>query len=204
MSNRNEQVNRIPCKGTGCTKGFRHSKETKEKISKANFGKIFSVEHRAKLSLAKKGKKIPRVWSEESREKLRKFHLGRKHTKEALEKMSQGHKGLFTKEKHPNWIKDRTMLSVKDDRGYYGTDTASREWSRNVKKRDMWKCQMANNDCNGRMESHHILNWKDYPELRYELRNGITLCHYHHPKSRKEEEKLSPYLQSLIKQTICQ
>ena len=48
------------------------------------------------------------------------------------------------------------------------------------------------------METHHILSWKDYPELHYQINNGITLCHAHHPRGKENEAKLSPYLQSLV------
>jgi len=40
---------------------------------------------------------------------------------------------------------------------------------------------------------------RDYPELRYEVNNGITLCHFHHPRKINDEMKLSPYFQELIK-----
>lgn len=78
----------------------------------------------------------------------------------------------------------------------------SREWMKAVKNRDGWKCRIADENCNGRMEAHHILNWKDHPELRYEINNGITLCHAHHPRKRAEEKRLSPYFQELINQEV--
>ena len=77
-------------------------------------------------------------------------------------------------------------------------DCQYREWMLAVKNRDNWKCKINNNDCSGRLESHHILNWKDYPELRYEINNGITLCHAHHPRKRAEEKRLSPYFKELV------
>ena len=63
----------------------------------------------------------------------------------------------------------------------------------NVLKRDNFKCKIGNKDCIGRIEAHHILIWSEYPELRYEINNGITLCHAHHPKKRAEEKQLVPY-----------
>lgn len=55
-----------------------------------------------------------------------------------------------------------------------------------------------NPECSGRMESHHILNWVDYPEERYNVKNGITLCHAHHPRGRKSEQELQNLLQELV------
>lgn len=60
-----------------------------------------------------------------------------------------------------------------------------------VKNRDSWKCKLLNEDCSGRLEAHHIVPWSESLELRYEVNNGITLCHYHHPKKRIEEQRLA-------------
>ena len=43
-----------------------------------------------------------------------------------------------------------------------------------------------------------ILGWTDYPELRYEVNNGITLCHFHHPREWKEEKRLISEFQKLV------
>ena len=83
--------------------------------------------------------------------------------------------------------------SIRDRRS-----SAYGEWRHQVWLRDNFKCKIANPDCLGGIEAHHILNWVDYPELRYQLNNGITLCHAHHPRRRAEEKRLSPYFQSLV------
>jgi hypothetical protein len=74
------------------------------------------------------------------------------------------------------------------------------EWAVAVKNRDGWKCKISDNNCFGRLESHHILRWKDYPELRYEVNNGITLCQFHHPRKIKDEMNLIPTFKELIKE----
>jgi len=96
---------------------------------------------------------------------------------------------------HPRYIVDRTLL--KDDYHDRGGQL-HREWSRSVKNRDGWKCKIANGDCSGQVVAHHILSWRDYQELRYEVNNGITLCQFHHPRKRNDEIRLSPYFQGLI------
>ena len=96
---------------------------------------------------------------------------------------------------HPLWIVNRNQLRKSEKKHL---DGKYRDWMFAVKKRDGWKCRVSNSYCKGRLESHHILNWIDYPELRYEINNGITLCHAHHPRGREREAELSPYLQSLV------
>jgi hypothetical protein len=57
---------------------------------------------------------------------------------------------------------------------------------------------VTNKQCCGRIEAHHIFNWKEYPDLRFIINNGITLCKFHHPRGRVKEKLLSTYLQELV------
>ena len=130
-----------------------------------------------------------------------------KGTKDVVKAWNKGTKGLckpnsgsFQKgqnagELSPFWIRDRTKIKMSDR---YKEDANYKVWRKEVYKRDRWKCRIANSDCKGRIEAHHILNWVHYPELRYIINNGITLCHAHHPRGRKKEAELSPYLQQLV------
>lgn len=45
---------------------------------------------------------------------------------------------------------------------------------------------------------HHILGFKEHPELRYDINNGITLCHFHHPRKKEEEKRLIPTFMELV------
>jgi hypothetical protein len=100
-----------------------------------------------------------------------------------------------TREKSHSWIKDRTKLKTDRQKMY---DTQYKYWMLEVKKRDKWKCRIKDNNCKGKLEAHHILGWSTYPELRYNVNNGISLCHYHHPRKRVDEVRLSPYFKELI------
>ena len=71
-------------------------------------------------------------------------------------------------------------------------------WRMAVYTRDDFKCKIANEDCEGKIEAHHILGFTKFPELRYELKNGITLCHAHHPRKRAEEKLIVPDFQRLL------
>lgn len=104
----------------------------------------------------------------------------------------------ISKENHPNWIKDRSKLARKSNGDEYRNSPASRDWSKSVKNRDGWKCRIADQNCSEKVVAHHILSWRDYPELRYTINNGITLCHSHHPMKREEEKRLAPVFQELV------
>lgn len=103
-------------------------------------------------------------------------------------------KGKYVGENSPVWIKDRSKLAKRQERN----DTTYKEWRKKVWLRDNFKCKIANPDCCGRIEAHHILSWSEYPDLRYEINNGITLCHAHHPRKRAEEKRLVPTFKELV------
>lgn len=160
---------------------YRHSLETIRKIAESNKGKKRSIETRRKLSLSHKGKT---PWE------------GKKHTQESKSKMSQSAKRSFSNGRMPwNFIEDRTKLKKQAQR--WGN--AHKFWSISVKKRDKWKCRLLSDLCNGRVEAHHIKSWSHYPALRYEIKNGITLCRFHHPRKREDEIKLESKFLKMIR-----
>jgi len=97
-------------------------------------------------------------------------------------------------EKSPRWIKDRTLIKLDKERG----GPLHKQWSKNVKQRDNWKCKLADTNCKGKLVAHHILSWREYPKLRYIINNGISLCHAHHPRRRAEEKRLESTFQELV------
>lgn len=125
---------------------------------------------------------------------------GKKHTDKWKELMSQkmiGKKYPQTSGKnHWRWKEDRTQLCRISKQGERRTSTYF-NWRKEVWKRDNYQCRINNCDCKGKIIAHHILSWKDYPELRYEINNGITLCQAHHPRKRAEEKRLIPFFQGL-------
>ena len=95
--------------------------------------------------------------------------------------------------KHHNW---KGGIKFREKHSLFNPEYV--EWRSTVFKRDSWKCKIADENCNGQLEAHHILPWRDFVELRYQINNGITLCHYHHPRKSEEVVKLSPYFQELV------
>jgi hypothetical protein len=119
------------------------------------------------------------------------FKKGVKFPEEEIKRRTLNNSG----EKNWRYKTDRNSL-VKSEKKHL--DGRYRHWSRSVKNRDSWKCKIDNEDCKGRLEAHHILPWSKFPELRYEINNGISLCHFHHPRKRNDEIKLAPFFQELI------
>lgn len=103
-------------------------------------------------------------------------------------------------DKHPMWIADRNKVKI-GDRSL--NDPLQKQWRRNVKNRDGWKCFINDENCEGRLEAHHILSWKQHPELRYEINNGITLCRYHHPRKDAEVVRLAPDFQKMVSNLLA-
>ncbi len=101
-------------------------------------------------------------------------------------------------ENNPAYKKDRSTLARTGDAQKDRRSSAYVTWRKEVWLRDNFTCKIANPECAGRIEAHHISGYKEYPELRYNINNGITLCHAHHPRKRAEEKRLSPYFQSLV------
>jgi len=52
-------------------------------------------------------------------------------------------------------------------------------WRAGVYERDQYTCQECKTT-GGKLNAHHLRAWSHYPSLRYEVDNGITLCHECH------------------------
>lgn len=90
-------------------------------------------------------------------------------------------------ENHPQW--DKSITS--EERQYRienrrNGDPAFKSWSLKVKERDSFTCQICKNDKSGALRSHHLYNWKDYPDKRYDLDNGVCLCKTCHDRFHEE------------------
>lgn len=101
---------------------------------------------------------------------------------------------------HPNWKTDRTTVVGRHARKSH--DPEVKQWRRDVWERDGFVCRYKDADCQGRIEAHHILRWADFPELRYDVSNGITLCHYHHPRTRIAETAMLSIYRNLIDRAV--
>ena len=59
-------------------------------------------------------------------------------------------------------------------------DPLYKQWRKNIYSRDHYKCQWPNCTFKQKLNAHHIKTWANYPNLRYDINNGITLCSIHH------------------------
>jgi len=75
-------------------KNYKHSEETKKKISKSNMGRVVSQETREKIANAHIGYNKPKL-SEEHKLKISSANLGRKHSEETKKKISDNGKGRY-------------------------------------------------------------------------------------------------------------
>jgi len=162
--------------GEALLKGFKHSEETKKKISESKKGQLpwitgrhHTEEARQKMSDAKMGS-IPwnrgRECPEISQGRLElKEKLGYLNSPEAREKMPRSHLGRYTGAEHSNWKGGWKK--------YRGSD-----WSEQRKKariRDNCVCQCCDATENGK--EHDVHHWISYKLCKSNgLGNLVLLC----------------------------
>jgi len=172
-------------------KGKKLTKEHKDNISKG----VNKPEVINKIAEASLGRE---PWNKGTKGVMIAWNKGVPMSEKTKEKISISRIGKYMGEEHWKWIKNRNELK-RAEASEERRSPAYKYWRKQVYERDGHKCKINNNDCSGRIEAHHILGFAQYPELRYEVNNGITLCHFHHPKKRKEEEELVSFFINLLK-----
>jgi len=77
-------------------------------------------------------------------------------------------------------------------------DPQYKKWRQLIKKRDNHTCMWPHCNSKKKIHAHHINKWADFPGLRYNLLNGITLCKVHHDFIKNNEENYAPFFLKLV------
>ena len=84
---------------------------------------------------------------------------------------------------HWNWKGGATPLNQRTR-----TSRDSNAWKLAVLHRDEYRCRICKNKDN--LEAHHINSWAEFPEDRFILENGLTLCKICHKNYHDYEREV--------------
>lgn len=174
-------------------------------------GNVFTPEVRAKMSQSRlRGIREGRIraWNKgipvtsELRQKLRESNLGQKRSDDVKRKIREALKIQWAKGiRKPGW-----KLSEQENRAKSARQRGSnshlwrggitpinqrirgsfeyRQWREAVFRRDFYKCTQCGDARGGNLEADHIKPFAYFPELRFDISNGRTLCIPCHKKTR--------------------
>ena len=138
--------------------------------NKFMLGKKFSLEQRKKLSIAHKGlntwmrgKKLSKEW----RENIGKASLGRPVSYETRKKLSEWQNG----DKSKFWKGGITKKNL-----HIRNSIEYKLWRESVFKRDNYLCIWGGKEHGNKLQADHIKPFSFFPELRFAIDNGRTLC----------------------------
>lgn len=190
--------------------GYKHSQETKKKLSNAHKGKKFSEEHKKYLGKSHKGKNG--YWLGKKRLSMtgEKHPMFKKHhSKETLKKISDKLKGRKVWNKglkgwnKGHFVSEETKIKISKTQsgnknhnwqGGIWDNPYSVDWTRtlrrSIRERDKYTCQL----CNKQQEDitfciHHI----DYNKENCNPNNLITLCRSCHSKTNCNRKYWTKY-----------
>jgi hypothetical protein len=108
------------------------------------------------------------------------WQKGRKRSAEFCEKCRQ-----TPPHKRPNWKGGITPINLK-----IRSSWEFRKWKASVYERDHWTCRKcgAKKSDHIKIEAHHVKPFATFPELRFLIDNGLTLCKKCHSNEPKGKE----------------
>jgi hypothetical protein len=125
------------------------------------------------------GKRHPHT--EETKKKISennaRYWLGKKRSEETKEKFHLSHVGRYH---------GRELLEHVDAKIRLRKSAEMKRWARAIKKRDGRACLQCG-EIEGTIIAHHIWPFSTFPDLRFDLSNGVTLCERCHLKTLGRE-----------------
>lgn len=148
-------------------KGTPMKEESKLKLGRALKGKIPWNKGKTGSVPWNKGKKTgQKVWNKGTKGIMKAWNKGlNKFIHPSISKM-----GFKKGEQCINWkggISTANELQRKS--------TEMKLWKKHVFERDEYTCQICK-EVGGKLHAHHIKSFALFPELRFDINNGITLC----------------------------
>jgi hypothetical protein len=145
-------------------KGSKMSLEQKNRLSESHKGLYRSPETRKKLSESLKG----HILSDETKKKISNAHKGKKLSIATRQKMSVIRKA--NREKNHLWKGGITAINQS-----IRTSLEYKLWRTAVFDRDNYTCIWCG-QWGGKLQADHIKPFALFPELRFAIDNGRTLC----------------------------
>jgi 5-methylcytosine-specific restriction endonuclease McrA len=113
-------------------------------------------------------------WSDEVKLKMKKPHLSMRGTKQSDEHKEK-RRVTQLGEKNHNWKGGISSENMK-----IRNSVENKTWTKNCMVNENFTCRSCG-ACNGngktiRLQVHHILNFAQYPELRFAEENGVVFC----------------------------
>jgi len=163
---------------------YKRTKEHSLALSKSLMGNKLSDEHKAKLKISRQRQVI--VHSPETKEKIKQSNLGQKRSEETKQKLKISRAKQVMKPRTPEYRR-KMSEDRKGDKSHMWkggitpinlairNQVEYRLWRESVFKRDNFTCVFCLKR-GGVLNADHIKPFAYYPELRFAIDNGRTLC----------------------------
>jgi len=118
----------------------------------------------------------------ENKEKIKEYRKKKYRKGERKEEMKEYGK-KYRQSKHGKEVRKKYL--EQNPGKYRYEDPEYIEWSWQVKNKSNFTCQVCDK-LGGALNSHHLNGWKNFPNERYNIENGVCLCKECHKRYHDE------------------
>ena len=165
------------------------SKEHRENIRQYSLNRSPETNKQIGETLKRKGIKPPLWWllpgAEETRKKIAIANTGHKCSRETREKISRASKGNRSNLGRTGALASNWRGGLTNKNRCIRGQLDFKKWRNQVFERDEHTCQKCR-ERGGELNPHHIKNFSDNLELRFDTNNGVTFCRECHYGFHKE------------------